>query len=279
METTEPKLTPPEISAIVNLVSAPLAWIAFRFARHDKKVAEYDSTRRALTALKQDLHVISDWVEPYRRLTAEEYKTLEGGRFFKSWRNPQRTIFKFNYDAVRGIRQNPPTTNFDTELLSDLSLLDHAITNFFSLQERYERLVQGDSVLARRVILKLHQAESDPSIKFTHEESELLTLSFSLNYQLHTKGIGAEEAADRNFPGLHWAHKKTQESVSRVETVLKKPAFFSFQHRFFVVGDLLALIFLFSAVSLIGSALFHSQYGIIPLFFWFFLGSPPCGLN
>lgn len=272
-------MAPSEISAIVSLLSASLAWVAFRFTRHDKRVAGYESTRRALSALKQDLGVVADWAAPYKRLTLKEYETYEEGQHFKSWRRPHRTIFKFNYDAIRGIRQNPPTANFDEELLSDLSLLDHSITNLFSLVDRYERLVQGDVPLVRQVILKVQREESGLPVTFTQDEQDLLKLSFGLNYQLHTKGIGAEEEADKAFPGLHWAHKKTQESVNRVERNLRKPPFFSYEHRIFIVGDVVATAFLCLAVWLIGSAYCQSRYGIIPFLLWFFLGSIVCGSN
>lgn len=246
-------MTPPQISAMVGLLSASLAWIAFRFTRFDKRVAEYEATRRALNALKQDLGVIADWAEPYKRLTAKEYETLEDGKYFKSWRRPHRSIFRFNYDAVRGIRQQPPTAHFDEGLLSDLSLLDHSIMNLFSLLDRYERLVQGDVPLVRNTILKIQEEESGRPVEFTPDEQHLLTLSFGLNYQIHTKGIGAEEEADREFPGLHWAHKKTRESLIRVEGAMKKPTFFSYEHGVFVVGDLAAAAFLGLAVWLVGS--------------------------
>jgi hypothetical protein len=150
-------MAPSEIGAVVSLFSASLAWVAFRFTRHDKRVAEYESTRRALNALKQDLGIVGDWAAPYKRLTLREYETLDGGKHYKSWRNPHRTIFRFNYDAIRGIRQSPPTARLDEELLSDLSLLDHSITNLFSLEARYERLVQGDVPLVRHIIFKIQR--------------------------------------------------------------------------------------------------------------------------
>src|SRR6266852_2539970 len=119
---------PQLISATVALCSASFAWVTFRVTRHDKKVADYGGLRRALTALRQDLAVISEWAPGYEQKSLDEYRTLRNGEYYKDWRRPHRVVYRFNYDAVRSIRQNPPTPKFDTQLLSDLATLDHAIT-------------------------------------------------------------------------------------------------------------------------------------------------------
>jgi hypothetical protein len=242
---------PPLISATVALCSAAFAWVLFRFTRHDKKVADYGAVRRALLALSQDLAVISEWAPAYERKSLDEYRTLGDGRFYKSWRRPHRVVFRFNYDAVRSIRQNPPTPSFDIQLLSDLATLDHAITNFFSLLDRYERIAQADAPILRKLYLKMSQEEAGQQVDYTEEEKEFQEVAYRLNYQIHIGAIGAEEQQDKEAPGLHWAYEQARQSLCRVESSLKAPTFLTHDHQFYVVGDLTAVTFIVSAGALV----------------------------
>jgi hypothetical protein len=200
--------TPQLISATVALCTAGFAWVTFRVTRRDKKVADYQALRRALAALRQDLSVISEWAGGYERKSLEEYRILKDGQHYKDWRRPHRVVFRFNYDSIRSIRQNPPTPNFDTRLLSDLAVLDHAITNLFSLLDRYDRIVQGDAASLKKLYLKMTKEDAGEQVDYTDGEKELQEIAYRLNYQIHVDGIGAEEQKDKEAPGLHWAHKQ-----------------------------------------------------------------------
>lgn len=232
------------VPTIVALIAAVFAWVTFRFSRYDKLKAENDSTQKALNALKGDLNVISGWAHPYDDRPLDDYRVLKDGSYYKDWRRPHRVVFRFNYDAVRGIRQNPPTPTFDNQLLHELALLDHAITNFFSLLDRYERMVQGEAELGRKVYRKTEEEKSGISVEYTKEEKELQEVAFRLNYQIHVGAIGAQTEKDKKSPGLHWAYEQVQQSVERVEKTLKKPGAFSYEHKFYIGGDLVALGFL-----------------------------------
>src|SRR6202008_2971989 len=107
----------------------------------------------------------------------------------------------FNYDAVRSVRQNPPTPKFDIQLLSDLAALDHAITNLFSLLDRYDRIAQADSPTLKKLYLKMSEEEAGQQVEYTEAEKELQEIAFRLNHQIHVGGIGAEEQHDKNNPG------------------------------------------------------------------------------
>jgi hypothetical protein len=240
---------PQLISASVASCSATLACVAFRVTRLDRKLAEYGALRRALTALSQELAVLAEWSDGYERKSLDEYRTLGNGKYYKDWRRPHRLVFRFNYDSIRGVRQNPPTPDFDIQLLSDLSVLDHAITNLFSLLDRYDRIVQGDAVRLGKLYLKVAGEEAGQRVDYTEEEQEFQEIAFRLNYQIHVDGIGAEEQRDQKAPGLHWAHKKARESLTRVESCLKKPSLFTYDHKSYIVGDTLALVFSASAVA------------------------------
>jgi len=242
---------PQLISTIVALCSAGFAWVTFRVTRRDKKVADYGALQRALTALRQDLAVISEWAPGYERKSQDEYRTLENGKYYKDWRKPHRLIYRFNYNSVRGIRQNPPTPNFDAQLLSDLATLDHAITNLFSLLDRYDRIAQADVPIMRKLYLKMGDEDAGQQVNYTEEEKELQEVVYRLNYQIHVGGVGAEEEEDKNNPGLHWAYEQVKQSLNRVESNLKEPNFLTYDHQFYIVGDLLAVVFFVLAGALI----------------------------
>jgi hypothetical protein len=248
----EVPLSPPQlISTIVALCSAGFAWVTFRFTRHDKRVADHGALQRALVGLKQDLAVISEWAPGYERKSLDEYRTLNAGRFHKDWSRPSRVVFRFNYDAVRNIRQNPPTPNFDTQLLSDLATLDHAITNLFSLLDRYDRIVQADAPTMRKLYLKMTAEAAGQQVDYTEVEKELQEIAYRLNYQIHVDGIGAEEQKDKEAPGLHWAYEQTAQSLNRVQSNLKEPKFLAYDHLFYILGDLFAVVFFLVASALV----------------------------
>jgi len=245
-----PLSLPQLISTVVALCSAGFAWVTFRFTRHEKKVADHGALQRALTALRQDLAVISEWAPGYERKSLDEYRTLKNGDFYKDWRRPHRVVYRFNYDAVRSIRQNPPTPKFDTQLLSDLAALDHAITNLFSLLDRYDRIAQADAPTMRKLYLKMTAEEAGQQVDYTEAEKELQEIAYRLNYQIHVGGIGSEESKDKEGPGLHWAYEQARQSLNRVESNLKEPNFLTYDHRVYILGDLLAVGFFVLAVAL-----------------------------
>jgi hypothetical protein len=244
-------ITPQPISTIVALCSAGFAWVTFRITRRDKKVADYQAIRRALAALRQDLGVISEWAGAYERKSLDEYRTLKNGQFYKDWRRPHRVVFRFNYDSLRSIRQNPPTPDFDTRLLTDLAAVDHAITNLFSLLNRYDRIAQADAANVRKLYLKMAKEEAGEQVDYTDDEKDLQETAFRLNYQIHIECIGAEEPKDKEGPGLHWAYVQANRSVNQVASNLKEPSFITYDHQFYVFGDLLALVFFASAAVLV----------------------------
>jgi hypothetical protein len=248
----EVPLSPPQlVSTIVALCSAGFAWVTFRFTRHDKKVADHGALQRALLGLKQDLAVISEWASGYQRKSLDEYRTLKNGEFYKDWSRPSRVVFRFNYDAVRSIRQNPPTPNFDTQLLSDLAILDHAIMNLFSLLDRYDRIVQADATTIKKLYLKMPEKEVGQQVDYTEAEQELQEIAYRLNYQIHVDGIGAEGQKDKEAPGLHWAYEQAAQSLNRVQSNLKEPKFLTYDHLFYILGDLFAVVFFVVAGALV----------------------------
>ncbi len=251
-ESMEAAPPPPQlISATVALISAGFAWVTFRVTRRDKKVADYSSLRRALTALRQDLGIISEWAPAYERKSLDEYRTLRNGQHYKDWRRPHRIVFRFNYDSVRSLRQNPPTPNFDTQLLSDLAVLDHAITNLFSLLDRYDRITQADATIIRKLYLKMTEEDSGQQVDYTEGEKELQEIAYRLNYQIHVDGIGAKEQKDKQAPGLHWAYEQAKQSLNRVESNLKQPSLVTYDHQLYIVGDLFAVAFFVLACALV----------------------------
>jgi hypothetical protein len=244
---------------IVALLSASLAWLAFRTTRYDRRVAEYDSVQRALNALRYDLKVISEWAPPYERKSLEEYRILKNGDYYNDWCRPHRIIFRFNYDAVRAVRQNPPVPNFDEQLLSDLATLDHAITNFFSVLDRYERMVQSDPKLLRQFYLKMEAEKAGEKVKYSKDEKELQELAYRLNHGIHVGAIGSEEPEDRDSPGLHWAYEQARQSVDRIARKWsKRPGVFTYEHPSYFIGD-------FSALTFFGLALLFVAF-IVPDF-------------
>jgi len=192
------------LAATAGLWAIALAWLTYVMMTLNDNKRLFESLKSLVSGVRSELDLMTSWASPdtdgYSKATRPEDCA-------PNWRVPQRIIYKFGYDTIRGLPSSPYVYHLDD--VGPFVRLSFSISRLFQYYDEY-----------RTYALSRLEFYEDRSVgPMSQERQQYHNIIFDYNYHIHMDLIGGKDSPDEQC--LYKAYKAAHAALNRLETTLK----------------------------------------------------------